>query len=97
MLVDLNALRRKLKEALPEDTVDATEVNPYLLNEVFRPMLAGRNLCYGDIDFDAFQADDLRMVAHYCNTRNQITYGLQEMVGRIAKAFPAACSIREFC
>ena len=97
MQVDLNALRRKLKEAMPEDTVDASEVNPYLLNEVFRPLLAGTDLCYGDINFDAFEADDLRMVAHYCGTRNQIIYGLQEMVGRIAKAFPAACSIRAFC
>lgn len=97
MLVDLNTLRNELKEAMPEDTVDASEVNPYLLNDVLRPMLAGKVLCYGDINFEEFEADDLRVVARYCDTRNQIAHGLQEMVGRIAKASPAAYRRKAFC
>lgn len=96
MLVDLNTLRRKLTEALPEDTVNASEVNPYLLNEVFCPLLAGKELCYGDIDYSKFDADDVRVVARYCETRNDIIDMLQNLVGNIIKAVPAACSSRTF-
>ena len=97
MQVDLNALRRKLKEALPEDTVNASEVNPYLLNEVLRPMLAGTELCYGDIDYSKFDADDLQVIARYCQTRNHVIEVLKNLVGNIIKAVPAACSSRAFC
>ena len=97
MQVDLNALQRKLKEALPEDTVDASEVNPYLLNEVFRPLLAGKELCYGDIDYSKFDADDLQVIARYCQTRNHVIEVLKNLVGNIIKAVPGACSSRAFC
>ena len=76
MLVDLNTLRNELKEALPEDTVDASEVNPYLLNEVLRPMLAGKVLCYGDINFEAFETDDLRVAAIMMSQQHLVTYGV---------------------
>ena len=97
MLVDLNILRQKLTEAPPEDTVDVSEVNPYLLNEVIRPLLDGRRITYGDIDYSRFELDDLRVAAHYCETRDSVCRNLQNLIGGIVGATPAACKARAFC
>ncbi len=97
MQVDLNVLRQKLNETPQEETVDSTEVNPYLLNEVLRPLLAGKELRYGDIDYSRFEADDLRMIAHYCDIRDRVICRLNEFVGGIADSAPSACSGRSFC
>ena len=44
MQADMKALRRLLEKAPREETVDSSDVNPYLLNEVLRPMMAGVDL-----------------------------------------------------
>ena len=40
MQLDLKALRTLLKEAPQEETVDSSNVNPYLLQKVLMPLLA---------------------------------------------------------
>ena len=97
MIVDLCALRRKLAEALEEDVIDSSEVNPYLLNEVLRPMLGGKDLCYGDIDFTRFNADDLQIVADYCDVREAVISKMDNVVGKMANAAPHACNKRVYC
>ena len=97
MLLDLSVLRETLREAPQEETVAGSEVNPYLLNKVLRPLLAGKDLCYGDIDYSRFEADDLRELAQYCDKRDRVTAVLRELVSGISKAPPAACRVRAFC
>ena len=97
MLLDLNVLRKALLQAPREETVDSSDVNPYLLNEVLQPMLAGKVLRYGEIDYSRFDADDLRTIAYYCQARSRVIAGLYSLIGGIAEAPPAACKSRVFC
>jgi len=84
MLVDLN-------------TVDASEVNTYLLNEVLRPVLAGKEICYGDIDYSQFCVDDINDIAEHYEKLYRVANKLKALVGSIADANPAACKHRAFC
>lgn len=97
MLVDLNVFKNRLAEAVSEETVDTSELNPYLLNEVLQPLLAGKDLCYGDIDYSRFDADDLREIAYYCKMRNGAAYNLQGLTESIINAEPCPCKSRTFC
>lgn len=97
MQADMKALRRLLEKAPQEETVDSSDVNPYLLNEVLRPMMAGVDLRYGDIDFTRFETDDLRMLAHYYDEIGHISNSLNNLVGKLVEAAPCACKGRAFC
>lgn len=97
MPIDLDFLYKKLADAATEDTVDPSDVDPYLLNEVLRPILAGVDLCYGDIDYSRFALDDIRELASFCQMREIVSNQLEETVRRIIEIQPTACSARSFC
>ena len=44
MNLDLYALRQSLQDAKEEEIVSTKNVNPYLLNEVLKPLLSGKKL-----------------------------------------------------
>ena len=96
MLLDLQVLQASLNELPSEETVDSSEVNPYLLNEVLRPLLSGKVLHYGDIDFSEFDADDLRVISDYCDKRDHAMCGLQKIVTGLVEARASACKSRAF-
>jgi len=97
MQLDLNALRKQLEKAPQEETVDSSDVNPYLLNEVLRPMMAGVDLRYGDIDFSQFDGDDLHTLAHYHGEVRQTSGALRSLSEKLSEAEASACKVRAFC
>ena len=97
MPANLDTLRKTLSETPAEDTVDSSEANSYLLNEVLQPMLDGKNLCYGDIDFSKFSADDVRYISHYYDEYEQVSKKLRGFLKSIVKAEASACRNRAFC
>ena len=97
MNLDLYALRQSLQDAKEEEIVSTKNVNPYLLNEVLKPLLSGKKLCYGDIDYTQFEADDLRTLADHYDRRCSAIHQLKALVGVIAEAEPSACRNRAFC
>ena len=97
MQLDLKALRTLLKEAPQEETVDSSDVNPYLLQKVLMPLLAGTDLRYGDIDYSQFEADDLRQLSHYCDMRGGTLHRLFGLKKQLTEATPCACKHRAFC
>lgn len=97
MLVNLDTLRKALSETPTEEMVDSSEVNTYLLNEVLRPILAGKELCYGDIDFSKFDSDDVRYISHYCDERGRVSAKLLRYSSSIVKAEASASRDRAFC
>lgn len=97
MNLDLYALRQSLQDAKEEEIVSTKNVNPYLLNEVLKPLLSGKKLCYGDIDYTRFEADDLRTLADHYDRRCSAVHRLETLVGVIAEAEPSACCNRVFC
>ena len=97
MDIDLNRLTTRLHSALPEDTVPKGETNPYLIAAIIEPYLSGRKVKYGDIDFSAFELDDLRRAAGYCDDIDRTSSVLRGLVDRVSASEAAACKVRSFC
>lgn len=96
MNIDLQRLQHSLKEAVPEEPVPHDDVNPYLFSLAQR-LLAGEDVTYGEIDFSAFEADDLRVVSYYCRMRDSFADRLRGLVREIDKAQALSCKARAFC
>ena len=97
MELDLNRLTTRLHTALPEDTVPKGKTNSYLIAAIIEPVLNGRTVKYGDIDFSAFELDDLRRAAGYCDDIDRTASMLSGLVGRMSSTEAAACKVRSFC
>lgn len=96
MNIDLGRLQRNLHEAKSEETVPHDDVNPYLFSLLQR-LLAGEDVTYGEIDFSAFEADDLRVLSHYCHERDGLSYRLRQLTESMGKARAFSCKARAFC
>ena len=97
MLIDLKTLCESIKQKESEDCVPMRDVNPYLYNEVLKPLLEGKALTYGEIDFSMFDTNDLRIISDYCDKRERLSYKLEEFVGKIDSAKAYACTKRAYC
>ncbi len=65
MKLNLKLLATRFFQAKEEPPVPEDGVNRYLLEYVLRPNLEGNLLRLGDIDFDAFDADDVPALEDY--------------------------------
>lgn len=71
--------------------------NPYLIETIIKPLLAGKSVKYGDIDFSEFELDELRTAAGYCDDISRTSEKLKSLVANISGAEAAACKTRLFC
>lgn len=98
MKIDLHRFAEKLKHIEAEDTVSGKdEVLPYLYDHILLPLLSGHLVRYGDIDFDAFEADDLRVLSYYCDEIGRTVYRLENLNRKLIETPPAAGRRRAFC
>ncbi len=97
MELNLERLSERLSIAQSEDTVSKEGVNPYLIEAIIEPMLAGKSVKYGDIDFAAFELDELRTAAGYCDNISNTSYKLEKLVANISVSKATACKMRAFC
>ena len=97
MLIDLHELRMQLAEAPQEYPLDTSELNPYLVKEVLAPLLVGKTLRYGDIDFTRFEAVDVYQVKNWYGELESIQGTLQGYLQSVGNAPPDFCNHRAFC
>lgn len=97
MELNLKHLSERLAAAQSEDTVPKGDTNPYLIAAIIEPILAGKTVKYGDIDFSEFELDDLRRAAGYCGDISHTSYKLKSLVENISVSEAAACKTRSFC
>ncbi len=97
MKMDLKSLCRQLAQANEEETVSSREVNPYLLNQVLRPLIREDCVRLMDIDFEQFDSVDIRVLASYYESLEMEGRKLMERTGAIAGIEPMACRTRRFC
>lgn len=97
MELNLKRLSESFSAAQAEDTVPKGDTNPYLIAAIIDPLRAGRAVKYGDIDFSAFELDDLRTAAGYCEDISMTMYKLEKLVANMAASEAAACKTRSFC
>ena len=97
MKLDLKLLSTRFFQA-PDGPPASTEgVNPYLLEHILKPYMREETVLYGDIDFDAFEDDDLRRLENYCEELHDAAAKLDQFVGAVAKTHPESRKQRAFC
>ena len=97
MKLNLKLLATRFSQAKEEPPASEEGVNRYLLEQVLRPNLAGKLLRLGDIDFDAFDADDVPTLEEYYDRLNEASRDLSQFAQTVGRVPPAAKAGRSFC
>jgi len=97
MKLDLKLLATRFFQAKEEPLVPEDGVNRYLLDQVLRPVMAGKTLYIRDVDFGAFAFDDIAGLEEYHNRLNNATRSLNQVTLPVSQAKPVPGSARAFC
>lgn len=97
--LDPAALVRSLEEA-PAYTreprrVEASDVDVYLMQALY-PMLINGPIRLDDIEYDQFEADDLRVLAYYIEETDRRAYPMESFNHTICHTAPACTTQRVF-
>lgn len=97
MKLDLELLSMLFFQAQEGPPVSTEGVNPYLLENVLKPFLRRETLRYGDLDYDAFEDDDLHRFSEYCRELYDAGSKLDQLSATMSKTQPEPCKQRMFC
>lgn len=89
MKLNLKLLSTRFSQAKEQLYVPDDGVNPYLLEHILRPNLEGEFLRLGDIDFDAFEADDVPALEEYYDRLYKTSQNLAQFAQTVARVPPA--------
>lgn len=68
-MIDADRFLRKIKNAVFYE-IPTDQISPYLVEHFITPILQGRKVLYGDLDFDLFTLDDIEKVAVFAEETN---------------------------
>lgn len=97
MKLNLKLLAIRFSQAKDGPPVSEDGVNRYLLERVLRPNLEGDLLRLGDIDFDAFEADDVPALEAYYERLYKTSQDLSQFAQTLDRVPPAPKAVRAFC
>lgn len=97
MKLNLKNLCREFAEAKEAETTPTDGVNPYLLEEVLRPVLRGNSLTLRAIDYNQFEDDDISDLADYCERLEVTSRKLEQFVGAVTLLKAFSSRSRQFC
>ena len=97
MKLNLKLLATRFSQTKDGPPVSEDGVNRYLLENVLRPNLEGNLLRLGDIDFDAFEADDVPVLEDYFDRLSQASRDLSQFAQTLSRVPPAPKAGRAFC
>lgn len=97
MKLDMDLLSIRFFQMRESPPVSTEGVNPYLLEHVVWPCIREEKVCYGDIDYSAFEDDDLQRLSNYCDDLYRAGAKLGQLAAALAKINPEACKRRMFC
>ena len=97
MKLNLKLLSTRFSQAKEQLYVPDDGVNPYLLEHILRPNLEGEFLRLGDIDFGAFDADDVPALEDYYDRLYQASQDLSQFAQTLSRVPPAPRTVRSFC
>lgn len=97
MKLDLKLLSIRVSQTEDQPCVPEDGVNRYLLENVLRPNLEGKLLRLGNIDFDAFDADDVPALEDYYEKLSKASQNLSQFAQTVHRVPPAAQKARTFC
>lgn len=97
MRLDLKLLAVRFSQKREEPPIPQEGLNPYLLEKILTPALNRTDIYLGDIDFTAFDAEDVDELENYYNRLYNAGQGLEQFVQTVAQTRPVAGSVRSFC
>lgn len=97
MKLNLKLLATRFSQTKDGPPVSEDGVNRYLLEQVLRPNLEGDLLRLGEIDFDAFDADDVPALEDYYDRLCQASQDLSQFAQTLDRVPPAPKAVRAFC
>lgn len=95
--INLSTMQKLLSGLSQEVLVSAGNVNPYLLEHVICALQKGKKVRYGDLDYDQFEDQDLRLACQYCEDLESVERHLSNLSERIKGAEACAVKQRVFC
>ena len=97
MKINRKVLCREFQHAPAEETVSTEGVNSYLLERVLRPTLRGDPPKLRDIDYDAFDEEDIDELSAYYERMWRASEKLQQFLTAVASVVPVPSRDRHFC
>lgn len=97
MKINRKALCREFQHAPAEETVSTEGVNSYLLEEVLRPALCGNPPKLKDIDYDAFDEEDIGELCFYYEKMWHASKKLRQFLTAVTSIAPVPSRDRHFC
>lgn len=97
MKLDLNLLSMRFSQAKETPAVSTDSVNPYLLEKILQPCMDGQDVYIGDIDFDAFDVEDIGLLAEYLDKLILVAMKLAQFTEALNNMDPIASRERMFC
>ncbi len=97
MKLDLKLLAAHLSRAGEGPAVPSDNINDYLLNKILIPNMNGDMLRLRDIDFEAFDVEDVDALADYYDRLRRQSYVLGQWAQAMGDVPPVAANSRAYC
>ncbi len=97
MKLDLKLLSMRFSQMKNEPPVSTGGVNPYLLEKILLPCMNGGTVYLRDIDYHAFDMEDIDLLEKYYNDLSRAGGRLQQLTDTVRNVLPEARKGRIFC
>lgn len=97
MRLDLELLSIRFSQKKEEPPVPQDGINTYLLENILMPTLDSKDIYLKDVDFTAFDVDDIDKLEDYYNQLYNTGRRLDQFIQTVAQTLPSASSVRSFC
>ena len=97
MRLDLKLLCMRFSQKKEEPPIPQEGLNKYLLEKILTPALHRTDIYLRDIDFTAFDVEDVNELENYYTSLYHEGQGLEQFVQTVAQTQPVASRIRSFC
>lgn len=97
MKLDLKLLSMRFSQTKDEPPAPTEGVNPYLLEKILLPCMNGESILLRDIDYSAFDVEDIEPLAEYHDELARARYKLEQLTKTVQNLPPAVKKSRAFC
>ena len=97
MRVDLSGLLLALENAEAEKTFEEVPIPEYVRTHIYEPLVRDGTLLFAELDFDAFDRDDLRVLNQYLSEIDTARHRLFRLNLHFCEALPVSRATRSFC
>lgn len=97
MKLNLKLLAARFSQVKEKPLVLSYGINRYLIDNVLVPAMSGKTLYARDIDFSAFDQDDIETLMEYHDSLNFEMRKLSQFAGPVSRTLPTPRRTRAFC